>query len=684
MNKHFARSGAALITTAALTLCSVMPAFAAASGDVNTDGSFNVADVVSFSQYLTGQQKWLNDASAADYDSNGKLNAVDLTLMKRALINGGSSGSDTDDTYVTQITYASGSVTLKNANDEVVSASSASNVTVSNGTYVTITKPTTDGTTDFGDINVDGSCSNGQLKVDVDETTYATGQVTINLRGVTLSNSSDSPIYVNQIADECVITVKNGTTNTISDGTNYVNADEGEGAIYSLDDLKFKGKGTLIVNGNCGDGIVSKDDIKIWNGDIQVTAVDDGIRGKDSIRIGDPDNLVANGGDGDYSSLKVTVKSTGGDGLKSTNDTAGSEKGYIKINGGTIDITADNGDGIQAEQNVYIVGGDINIYTYQGSGYTGTGSSSGSGSTNPWGGGQGGMQDGNSNKTDISAKGIKSVGIYDEAGTTWQSDGNISITGGNITINTSDDAVHCGGDMTITGGVFTVQSADDAFHSDHSLTIGTANSGKYDDVRIYVPKCYEGVEGVTINQNSGTVYIVSGDDGYNAAGGADGSGTGNTNPWGGGGMSTSSGTLYLNGGLAIVNSASGDHDAFDSNGNIIISGGYYCANGQEPLDCDGSITNNGGSYISMQAGNTNLTTRYSFCDNSGNVIVSFVSASGGSATTSNCTAYSGGTVSGGTELLTQSPYQIYAGGTLSGGTAVSAGGGQTGPTNPWG
>jgi len=665
MNKHLGRAGVAIVTTAAMTLCSVMPAFAAASGDVNRDSSFNLADAVAFSQFLTGQSNALADSSAADYDGNGKLNAVDLTLMKRALIIGtGTTNPDpnTDDTYVTQITYASGSVTLKNASDQVVSASNASNVTVSNGTYVTITKPTTDGTTDFGDINVDGECANGQIKVDVDENTYATGQVTINLRGLTLSNSSDSPIYVNQIADECVITVKNGTTNTISDGTNYTNADGSEGAIYSLDDLKFKGKGTLIVKGNCGDGIVSKDDLKIWNGDIQVTAVDDGIRGKDSIRIGDPD-------DTDYSSLNITIKSTGGDGLKTTNDTADSGKGYIRINGGTVNITADNGDGIQAQQSVEINGGDITIYTYQGSGYTGSGSSSGStGSTGGWGGGQGGMQDG----TDISAKGIKSVGIYDTEGTTWQSAGNITVAGGTLNINTSDDALHCGGDMTITGGVFTVQTADDAFHSDHTLTIGTQNAGKFDDVRIYVSKCYEGIEGVTINQNSGTVYIVSTDDGYNAAGGADGSGTGNTNPWGGGGMSTSSGTLNLNGGLVVVNTNGGDNDAFDSNGNLTITGGYYCANGNETMDYDGSYSNNGGSIISIsRGGNTNLTTRYSFCDNSGNVIVSFVSASGGSATVSNCTAYSGGTVSGGTELLSQSPYQIYTGGTLSGGSAVS-------------
>lgn len=673
MKKH-----AHSLTAAAIAVSAVTVAFAAQAS------AASIADVVALCKHLTGKAQ-LADASAADLNGDGILNAADLTLLKRTVL---ASDPDpdppaTDDNYVTQITFASGSVTLKNANDEVVDAANAANLIVENSTYVTITDQTTDGINDYGDINIDGECANGQIKVDVDGTAYPDGQVTLNLRGLTLSNSSDSPIYIAQIADECVITVKKDTVNTISDGTDYLNADGDAGAIYSHDDLKFKGKGTLIVNGNCADGIVSKDDIKIWNGDIQVTAVDDGIRGKDSIRIGDPD-------DTEYDSLKVTVDSKGGDGLKSNNDTADSGKGYIKINGGTIEIKAENGDGIQAEQEVTINGGDINIYTYQGSGYTGSGSTGGN---TGWGGGfGGGMQDGNSNKTDISAKGIKAVGLYDEAGTTYQSMGHITVTGGHITVDSSDDSLHCGGDMTLTGGVFNIATADDGFHADGSLTIGTENSGSYDDVQIYVSKGYEGIEGVYIYQNSGTVYIVSGDDAYNAAGGADGSGGGNQMGWGGGfgGMSSSYGELWLRGGLVIVNSANGDHDGMDSNGPIYITGGYYLFNGQEPIDCgDGySISHTGGTYLSMTAGNTNLSTAYTFVDASGNVVATFQAASGsaGIASKDNSTAYSGTTVSGGTEILADCPYGVTLGGNVSGGTQITgsaSSGGQTGPGGRW-
>ncbi len=682
--------GTSLIVTAALTAALSGTALAAIEGDCNADGSFTVADAVSLSRFLVCDGN-LEDGAAADFNSDGKINAIDLSLMKQALMSGSAQGGENggeevvpDDKYVTQITFAANSVTLKNAADEVVAADAAANVTVENGTYVTIKQPTTDGTTNFGDINIDGECANGQIKVDVDEATYATGQVTLNFRGLTLSNASDSPVYVAQIADECVITVKKDTVNTISDGTSYTNADQSAGAIYSLDDIKFKGKGTLIVNGNCGDGIVSKDDIKLWNGDIQVTAVDDAIRGKDSIRIGDPDATD------NYEALKVTVVSKSGDGLKTTNDTADSGKGYIKINGGTIDIKAENGDGIQATQSVEVNGGDINIYTYQGSSY---GGSSTGGNTGGWGGG-GGM-DGNANKTDISAKGIKATGLFDEAGTTWQSAGDITVNGGTLTVNTSDDSFHCGGSMTLKGGVFYVQSADDAFHSDHNLTIGTKGAGTYDDVQICVTKAYEGIEGVYIYQESGTVYIVSTDDGYNAAGGADGSGTGNqTGPgggWGGGFMSSSFGELNLNGGFVAVNSANGDHDGLDSNGNINMTGGYYVCNGQEPLDCgDGgySINQTGGTYITMTAGNTNLGTTYTFKDASGKAVVSFKTASGsvGISSKDNSTCYSGTTVTGGTQLLADSAYPVTLGGESSGGTQVTgsaSSGGGMGPGGRW-
>ncbi len=541
---------------------------------------------------------------------------------------------------------------------------------------VTITEP--------GTYSVTGEMTGGQIVVDVDKTAYVDATVELSLEGMSLTNTATSPIYVASVDDKCAISAKNGTVNTISDGTaEYTNADADSGAIYSKDDLTFKGKGTLIVNGNYQDAIVSKNDIKINNGTIQVTAADDGIRGKDSVTIGDPL-------DTDFSTLNVTVNTKAGDAIKSTAidaSTADKTYGIVTINGGTVDVNA-YADGIQAEQQVVINGGDINIYTFEGSTYTGSGSTS----TNPGGGMQGGgMQDGNSNKTDISAKGIKAVGLYDEAGTTWQSVGDITINGGNITVDSSDDAIHCGGSMNINGGTMKLSSADDALHSDHDLTLG-ANGGNADDFNIYVPKCYEGVEAQNIYQYSGTVLVKSDDDGYNAAGGADGSG--NTNPGGfnpGGGFGSGGDyVLQISGGVAIVQSASGDHDAFDSNGSLTITGGCVIANGNEPLDSDGTNSANGGTVITSSQGSTIAAgTQFTVADASGNVIVSFKTMQAmGSITTKHSdttvTAYTGGTISGGTNLIaSDSSVNVYTSGTISGGTTVSSGSGG-GSTNPWG
>lgn len=556
---------------------------------------------------------------------------------------------------------------------------SGEGVEQTSSTIATITQP--------GTYNVTGSMTGGQIVVNVDKTLYPDGLVELVLNGIELTNTADSPIYVASIGDECRINAADGTTSTISDGTSYTNADGGVGAIYACDDLKLKGKGTLIVNGNCEDGIVCKNDLKIWNGTVSVTAADDGIRGKDSVRIGDPM-------DTDFSTLNLKLTSTSGDGIKATGTDA--DKGYITITGGTVDITAKAGDGIQAEQTFTLDGGDVNIYTYQGHTYTSSGTTTG-------GGGWGGMQEGNSNKTEDSAKGIKAVGLYDTTGTTYQSGGDLIINGGNLTIDSSDDSLHCGGSMYLNGGRMTLATADDGMHADHNLTIGASTTGGYDAPYINVTYSYEGVEASVITQNCGTVMVTSRDDAYNAAGGADSSG-GWTPPQMGGGSNSYS--LTFNGGYTYVN-ASGD--GVDSNGQLVFNGGYVFVSqtggGNGPLDCgDGySITYNGGTVIAagsssmfeypsnkafLSATSVTAGSTITFTNASGNVIATFTLPNASQemvlcSTESNVSCYTGGTLSGVTYFASQdSTNRCGYGGTISGGTAVSQSGG--GSTNPWG
>lgn len=593
----------------------------------------------------------------------------------------------------TEDPVASGDNTINFNGGSVETSAASDSVTVNDGA-VTITKP--------GKYTITGSSATAQITVDVDKTAYPEGKVELVLNDVQLANLNTAPIYVASIGDEVQITAKAGTYNTISDGTSHTqtytdsdgNVNTVEGAVFARDDIKFKGSGTLEISGNTDDAIVCKNDIKIYNGNITVTAVDDGIRAKDSVTIGD--DVKSDDTAADNSGLKLTVKTSQGDGIKATSTDTSADKSYgaVTVNGGTIDINS-YGDGIQAEQEFIMNGGDLNIYTCTGSTYTASGSSSGS-------------QDGNSNKTDVSAKGIKAVGLYDAAGTTWQSKGNITINGGNITVDSSDDCIHCSGDAVLNAGKLKLASADDAVHSDASLYIGGKTAGTdYTSLEVYVTACYEGMEAVYIYQNNGNIYIVSRDDGYNSAGGADSSGNNNDTgfnqggfgggfpgggggfPGGGGGMSSTYGEMYLNGGIVSVNTSFNDADGFDSNGPVIFNGGYYFGNGGDSFDSgDGySITYNGGyalGGLSMNSGGSgyDMSTQMVFATSDGTVIAS--SKTGSRLTyaygDSNVTAYSGAEVTGGTNISTLGQPAVYVSGKVSGGTAMTRG--QSSSTQP--
>lgn len=701
---------------AAAAMCAALPvmqcpvlAAEELTGDVTLDGAVGVTDIILMQKYLHGIETISEQAyKNADVTADQVVNIYDFVALKRKVLDGQGSAPDTPSGtgVVASIVYENNSVSLYDADGNQVKAGDASNVTVREQSYVTITKA--------GEYSVSGSCENGQLKVSTDNTAEPKAEVVLNFEDLTLSNSSAAPVYVENVGKDVTISAKKGTVNTISDGTthtdSYENSDgetkEINAAIFCRDDLKLKGKGTLIVNGNYQDGIVTKNDLKIWNGNITVNAQDDGVRGDNSVRIGDPDTLTANGGDGDYSNLSLTITTKAGDGIKSNETSEG--KGYVTINGGTVDIHA-YADGIQAEQEFTMNGGDVTICTYEGSSYNNSGNSGSSGNTG-WGGGFGfGGQEGNSNKTDISAKGIKSVGLYDTAGTTWQSGGNLTINGGHLVIDSSDDSLHCGGDMALTGGQLTLSSADDAAHSDHKLTIGTSGAGVYDDVVISVLQSYEGIEAQQIYQYSGSAVINSTDDGYNAAGGSDGSGNGNTGGPGGGwgqggwGQTSSGGNDYImqfDGGYTYVNAAG---DGLDSNGTLEVNGGYIFVSqtggGNSPIDCDAQWTYNGGVVIAGGSGDMfseSVPAKYQFVNSSGvginaGDVITFADDNGnvlGTMKFANSAAaivicapesgivYKGGTVSDATYFVTSSANSNIAGGyggTISDGTALTAG-----------
>ncbi len=659
----------------------------------------------SYQLYTDGTQMTHDDSKDGTFANSGAW--TDYTGV--TILAGGGT-IDTSNNEATELVYTNSGITAYN--DSGATLSAPTNVTIS-GTTATITQES--------EVEISGTCNNGQIVVDVDESLYPDSVVTLSLTGLTLNNNSSAAILVESIGDEVQISAKNGSVNNISDGSNYTATDStGDSitaAIYSRDDIKFKGKGTLNVTGNCEDGIVCKDDIKIWNGTINVTANDEGIRGNDSVRIGDPD-------DDDYSTLALTVNTSGGDGIrtKSTDD----DKGYIRVNGGTVNVNcnADTGDAFQAKQSFYMYGGDINIFTYDGYTHTGTG----------YGQQMGGIDEGNNNATENSCKGIKAVGRYEDESVTdnptYKDEGNIWIYDGTVTVNSADDCIHAGGNVYLYGGTYDLRTADDGIHSDNDLYLGQNASSDINDPYIEIGYSYEGVEGYTIVMNSGSCLVYSTDDGFNAAGGNDKGDSGNGFNGGMGGMMPGANDggqcLTFNGGYTYVNSNGGD--GVDSNGDMYLNGGYVFVSENDSNneaidygDANNSCYYNGGVVVAVGNGQamsdmpSNAVFDYSsgmggmggnstalvsagqtvsVVDNSTNQIIAVmtvpadVSMMTVCAEVNSATVYAGATVSGATYLpsIKNCTYDTLSnrcgyGGTSSGGTQLTSQGNVSGGTS---
>lgn len=658
----------AALSTAALMGTGIVSA--AVLGDLDGDGTVGKSDVKALAEFLVCKSDTL--AGDADMNADGVVNVFDMMLLRRSVLN--SAPAVPEENIIT-------------LSDTGISFSGVGAEVSADKKLVTISQP--------GTYSVTGDMSDGQIIVNVDKTAYPDGTVELSLEGMSLSNSTDSPVYVASIDDKCTITAKKGTENIISDGSSeYTNTDGGSGAIYSKDDLNFKGKGTLTVNGNYQDAIVSKNDIKLKNGTLVVNAADDGIRGKDSVTIGDA-------GDTDFSSLSVTVNAKAGDGIKSTETDTASGKGYITVNGGTVDVTAYS-DGLHASQLMNINGGELTIKT------TAEQSSNNGGDQGPgnWGGWGSSSSTDTSNET--SAKGIK-AGCTADDGT--EIEGTINITGGNFDIDSTDDSIHAS-NVTITGGDIKASTGDDGVHADKDLVIGTeGKESDYSSPRIDIVKSYEGIEASNITQYSGAVTVKSSDDGYNAAGGTDNSGTQGPGGWGqGGSMGGGDYALTINGGYTYVNAAG---DGLDSNGTLTVNGGYVFVSqtggGNSPIDCDSKWSYNGGVVIaggssdmfneSIPASYSFLTTnrisagsQVTFTDGSGNIIASMVFANDSAEMVMCCpessvNCYTGGTLSD-TEYFPvgsgDSNMKAGCGGTISGGTSVSASSSSgSGGQRPW-
>ena len=440
-------------------------------------------------------------------------------------------------------------ILLQDTNTKIINNNGG--VIVMNNGNVYITKA--------GEYDVSGTLTDKSLVVEMPDTDKAT----INFKGVNISSSVSAPISI-LTGDKVEISAANGTINSIVDnGTESTDATGG--AIDASVDLEIKGKGTLNVTSKYNNGIDTNDDLEIKNLTLKVTSPNNSIKGNDSVTV---------------ESGNITVISTKGDGIKTTNteiSAAGNQRGIITVLGGTLNIFAAC-DGIDASYDAVLSGGTVNIYTASFSDYseslpaTATVVASSSRArpqrpgTMPGGPGGGGMNEGNPDSTEYSCKGIKA-------------ENSVKISGGTISVKSNDDAIHTNNEVDISGGTINLYTNDDGIHGNTSVTI---SAGK-----INIEKSYEGIEGTNININGGTINITSSDDALNA--------------------NATSSYLNISGGVVYFNAGG---DGIDSNSNVVMTGGAVLAQGPSNggngvIDYDRSFSFKGGLLLVVGANGMN-------------------------------------------------------------------------------
>lgn len=481
---------------------------------------------------------------------------------------------------------------------------------------------------DEGTYIFSGTLIDGRIVVD----TSKDAKPRLIFNGISISNQTTAPLYVLE-ADKVFVTLVDGTANVLANSGSFSDNDNNkiDGTVFSKQDLTFNGSGSLSVTSSSGHGIVCKDDLVFTGGTYTIQSASHGLDANDSVRITN-------------ASLTLT---TGKDGIHAENsdDTA---LGFVYVKDGTLNIAAE-GDGISASATLQINAGTFDIVSGGGSVNASKPSSDSWGGFPGSGGGMGGSRPGRpgGSSSPWEAQPLSQTTQTEDSSTSLKAlkaTGNLLIKGGTFTIDCADDAVHSNASATISGGTFTIASGDDGFHADDTLTITGGN--------IEITKCYEGLEGLHVVVSGGDVKLKASDDGINAAGGKDSSGTGGfrgDDNFGGrprmGGMGGSSngsilisdGTLYINssgdgidangtleisgGNITIVGPTSGDTATLDFDKSGVITGGTFIGTGAAGMAQTFSSSTQG--VISLNVGTQAAGTKITLTDSSGKTILTY-------------------------------------------------------------
>ena len=375
---------------------------------------------------------------------------------------GSGEANDTTDNDVTnQVWSDTLYISWSGSNATVTGAIDSITVTNENG-YVTINSAVTRLVTYI--LSGNGT---GQISI------YGSIKQQIVLNGLTLT-CSDGPAINNQCHKKCYVVV-NGT-NSLTDGSSYASSTEDrKAAFFSEGQLIFSGSGTLTVKGNYKHAIASDDYIHLTKeaGTFVLNAASDGLHANDAMYINGGTTTITAGSDGVQCDSTITIA---GGALTITAEADGiqSDTTNIVISGGEITITKAGDKGIVAFGNVNISGGTIRVTsqykcikagkkennTIISAGNitisdgdiqlicTGTSTSGGRGG---WGG--------SSSSDSSTPEGMEAKGT-------------ITISGGKVYVQSSDDAINAAGDLTISGGcVMAYSTGNDGIDSNGNMYI---------------------------------------------------------------------------------------------------------------------------------------------------------------------------------------------------------------------
>lgn len=177
----------------------------------------------------------------------------------------------------------------------------------------------------------------------------------------------------------------------------------------------------------------------------------------------------------------------------------------------------------------------------------------------------------------------------------------LKITGGTINIECASDALEANDSIAVAGGMIHITTPKDGLHAENnddntlgyvyicggSLNISAGDDGIHATTILQIDggtlniEASECMEATVVRINDGTLNLYGKDDAINA----------------GKKSKISTPLIEINGGSITIDMGSGDTDAIDANGDLIINGGTLDITAQSPFDYDGTAEYNGGTLI---------------------------------------------------------------------------------------